>query len=42
MSQSLISLVESSARQESLSEILTAAAAVLSTGLLYVAVGLAF
>jgi hypothetical protein len=42
MSQSLIRLAQSAAGQESISEVLTAAAAVLSTGLLYIAVGLAF
>ena len=42
MTQSLIRLAQSSARQENVSEILTAAAAVLSTSLLYIAVGLAF
>jgi hypothetical protein len=42
MSQSLTRFARSSAQQESLAEVLTAAAAVLSTGLLYVAVALAF
>jgi hypothetical protein len=40
MTQSLIRFAQS-ARQESVSEVLTAAAAVISSGLLYVAVALA-
>ena len=42
MSQSLIRFARSSAQQESISEALSAAAVVLSTGLLYIAVALAF
>jgi hypothetical protein len=41
MSQSLIRFTQS-ASQETVSEVLTAAAAFLSTGILYVAVALAF
>ena len=42
MSQSLIRFAQASASSETISEVLTAAAAMLSGGLLYVAVALAF